>query len=77
MSSSLTAAEVEQQYTAAMGPELGKVFNRLWNECACLHVKWNQFAKYFDYVSRWHEKRPGNQSLKHPQAPRRKPRTRI
>jgi hypothetical protein len=43
----LTADEVEKQYVDAMGPELGRLYHRLWNECAWIHWKWSEFNELF------------------------------
>jgi hypothetical protein len=42
-----SAAEVEQRYVEAMGPDLGAVQARLWNECAWLHLKWSEYVILF------------------------------
>jgi len=47
MSGHYAAEQVEQQYLEAMGPELGKIFHRLWNECAWLHWKWGGYVELF------------------------------
>jgi hypothetical protein len=41
------AEQVKQQYLEAMGPELGPLFYRFWNECAWLHFKWGEFRILF------------------------------
>jgi len=38
-----TAEEVEQQFLVAMGPQLGALFYRLWNECVWLHWRWSEY----------------------------------
>jgi hypothetical protein len=47
MANSYTPEEVEQRYIEAMGPELGRLHNRLWNECVYLYVKWADFEILF------------------------------
>jgi AbiU2 len=47
MADTLSAAEVEQRYVAAMGRDLGAVHVRLWNECAWLHLKWSEYVILF------------------------------
>jgi hypothetical protein len=47
MPSEQTAAEVQQEYVAAMGQELGNVFFGLRNECITLHWKWGEFVELF------------------------------
>jgi hypothetical protein len=44
MSSDLTSDEVRQDYIATMGDDLGSQFNRLYNECAWLHLKWSEYV---------------------------------
>jgi AbiU2 len=44
---SRTPDEMLRDYTAAMGPKLGPVFHRLYNDNAWLHMKWNEFVKLF------------------------------
>jgi hypothetical protein len=39
--------EVQQEYVTAMGPELGKVFFELRNECIMLHWKWEEYVALF------------------------------
>ncbi len=47
MSEVITAEQVEQQYIAAMGPDMGRLFYRFWNECAELHWKWGEYVRLF------------------------------
>jgi hypothetical protein len=47
MASHLTSDEVRQNYIATMGNELGSQFNRLYNECAWLHLKWSEYMALF------------------------------
>jgi hypothetical protein len=42
-----TAEEVRQRYVETMGADLGDVFHRLVNQCALLHVKWNEYVVLF------------------------------
>ena len=39
--------EALEQSIATMGPDLGPVYHRLWNEVAWLHVKWDQYVQLF------------------------------
>lgn len=47
MAGEYTPGEVEQRYLEAMGPELGRLFYCLWNECAWLHLKWSEYVILF------------------------------
>jgi len=47
MSRHSTPEQVEQQYVEAMGPEPGRLFYLLWNECAWLHSKWGEYVTLF------------------------------
>ncbi len=47
MAEHLTGDEVEQKLLAAMGPALGGVFTKLWNEFVWLHWKWATFVALF------------------------------
>jgi len=47
MAVELTGDQVAQQYVDAMGPELGQLFHCLWQECAWVHLKWNEFVALF------------------------------
>lgn len=42
-----TAKEVEQRYVDEMGPELGRTFYRLFNECAWLYFNWRHYVVLF------------------------------
>lgn len=42
-----TAEQVEQQYVDSLGPELGRVFHLLVNECSWLHWKWGEYITLF------------------------------
>lgn len=43
----LTAEEVEQEYIEAMGPELGRFYGLLSNECQALYVDWGEYKVLF------------------------------
>lgn len=47
MSPQYSPDEVQQRYIAAMGPKLGPVFHRFFNECAWLHLKWREYVTLF------------------------------
>lgn len=47
MGAYLTIDEVRQDYVTKMGSELGGQFNRLYNECAWLHLKWGDYVALF------------------------------
>ena len=36
-----------RHHTNTMGKDLGPIYNRLWNDAAWLHLKWNEFVKLF------------------------------
>jgi hypothetical protein len=42
-----TAEETEAEHLAAMGPELGALYHRLWNEVSWLHLKWRQYEELY------------------------------
>jgi AbiU2 len=42
-----TPEEIRQHYVETMGEDLGAVFYDLWNDCAGLHLKWNEFVALF------------------------------
>jgi hypothetical protein len=42
-----TPEELRQHYIDMMGPQLGPLFDRLYNDNAWLHMKWNEFVKLF------------------------------
>jgi hypothetical protein len=48
----VTPEEVEQRYVDAMGPELGRTFNKLFIEFCQLHVKWREYVTLFGTQSR-------------------------
>ena len=43
----LAEKEVEREFVAAMGPELGKMYGRLWAECLGLHSRWSEYIVLF------------------------------
>lgn len=47
MATEETGAQVREKHVNAMGDTLGPVFNRLFNECAWLHVKWAEFCALY------------------------------
>jgi len=47
MSGQQSAEEVEAEHIAKLGPDLGPVYHALWNECAWLNVKWQQYQVLF------------------------------
>ena len=47
MATTSTPEEVEQPYLAAMGPDLGALCYRFWNECVQLHMQWNEYVELF------------------------------
>jgi hypothetical protein len=53
MATHRTNDEVLQEHKAKMGAALGAEFNRLWNECAGLRLKWQDYFALFR-----HEQRP-------------------
>ena len=42
-----TYEEAKEEYVQKMGPELGTRYHLLWNECAYLHRKWEEFTGLF------------------------------
>lgn len=42
-----TAEEAKAEHLKVMGPELGALYHRLWNEVAWLHLKWRQYEELF------------------------------
>jgi hypothetical protein len=47
MASSQSYEEAGEDYREKMGDELGPIFHRLWNECALLHMRWDDYADMF------------------------------
>ena len=39
--------EAREEYCRAMGKELGTTYHLLWNECAHLHMRWNEYVEMF------------------------------
>ena len=39
--------EVRAEHVRVLGPELGPIYHALWNECAWLHLKWDQYVELF------------------------------
>ncbi len=44
MGEEIKPEEVEQRYIEKMGPELGRIYTRLWNECTWLYWKWDDYV---------------------------------
>jgi hypothetical protein len=40
-------AETRKEYCGVMGEELGATYHLLWNECAHLHMRWNEYVEMF------------------------------
>jgi hypothetical protein len=40
-------AEAQVEYVCVMGEELGKAYHLLWNECALLHIRWDEYVEMF------------------------------
>ena len=40
-------AEAQAEYCRVMGKELGTAYHLLWNECALLHIKWEEYMEMF------------------------------
>jgi len=47
MGSNRSYEEVGEEYQQAMGDELGPIYHRLWNQCALLHMRWEDHADMF------------------------------
>jgi hypothetical protein len=47
VSEHLSEEQTRKKYVAAMGAPLGNMFNRFFNECALLHVKWTEYESLF------------------------------
>ncbi len=41
------AAEVRKEFTNKMGQDLGTIYYELWNECAFVHVEWDEFKELY------------------------------
>lgn len=42
-----TYEEARQEYERSMGPELGTLYHLLWNQCALLHLHWDEYVELF------------------------------
>jgi hypothetical protein len=42
-----TYAEAREEYRLAMGEELGTAYHLLWNQCALLHQRWDEYVEMF------------------------------
>jgi hypothetical protein len=42
-----TYEEGRAEYSKLMGPEFGKLYHLLWNECALMHMRWEEYVKLF------------------------------
>ena len=42
-----TYDEARKEYCAAMGEELGTAYHLIWNECAFLHTRWEEYVEMF------------------------------
>ncbi len=47
MARSVTADEAKNENVAAMGPELGSIYDALWQELAWVSMKWQQFRELY------------------------------
>ena len=47
MSSFHTAEESKNLHMAAMGPELGPLYDAMWQQLAWLHHKWDQYVELY------------------------------
>lgn len=47
MASSRTYEEAQEDYKQVMGNELGHVYHLLWNACALLHMRFEEFVELF------------------------------
>jgi hypothetical protein len=43
----LSAEEVQKQHLDILGPNLGPVYDALYNDCLWLHVKWRQYVELY------------------------------
>jgi hypothetical protein len=41
------AESVREEHLEILGPKLGPVYHELYNECAWLHIKWNQYVELY------------------------------
>jgi hypothetical protein len=42
-----TYEEARKEYERVMGPQLGEVYHLLWNQCALLHIHWEEYLDLF------------------------------
>lgn len=42
-----TFAESRKEYCQQMGKELGTAYHLLWNQCALLHMRWDEYVEMF------------------------------
>ena len=47
MAQSKTAQQVRDEHVSVLGPDLGSLYNALYNEVTWLHAKWNQYRILF------------------------------
>ena len=47
MSGSRTFEEAREDYMRCMGEGLGRAYHLLWNECALLHMRWEEYIELF------------------------------
>ncbi len=47
MNRDLSAEDVLKEHLDTLGPELGPVYNALYNKCAWLHIKWQQYIELY------------------------------
>lgn len=42
-----TYEEAQEEYCRVMGKDLGMAYHLLWNECALLHMRWDEYVEMF------------------------------
>lgn len=42
-----SAEEIENEHLRVLGPDLGPVYNSLYQECAWLHIKWREYGELY------------------------------
>ena len=47
MSRESSAEQVLEEHLERMGPDLGPIYNSLWNECAWMHVRWQEYQELY------------------------------
>ena len=47
MNRDLSAEDIRKKHLNTLGPELGPVYNALYNKCAWLHIKWQQYIELY------------------------------